>query len=207
MGDGRKTQVSGRIDRRTLLLDTAITVIADQGLRGLTHRAVQEAAGLPHGSVTYYFKTWDLLVLAVVDRMIEVEKERSAPAVHAFLRAMATRPSEPDYEQIAELLGNWWTASRELLLARFELELAGAREPLIREAMARCGAEFRQLAEIVALSAGSRDAQFDAQVMTKLIDGLMLDFVVRPPQDPRHLVAGLRHAIESVRREAAGSTS
>jgi AcrR family transcriptional regulator len=149
--------------------------------------------------VTYYFQTRDLLILAVIDRMIEIDKERSAPATQELLRAIATRSSAPDYDHIAEQLRSWWAQSRELLLARFELELAGAREPLIRDAMVRCRAEFRQLAELIALAAGSRDARFDAEVITKLIDGLMFDFIARAPQDPRHLTAGLRHAIEAVR--------
>ncbi|WP_051467529.1 TetR/AcrR family transcriptional regulator [Actinomadura oligospora] len=201
MGIGKDAGTAGRTDRRALLLDTAIAVIASHGLRGLTHRAVQEAAGLPHGSVTYYFKTRDMLILAVVDRMIEIDKERSGPAAHELLRAIATRSDAPDYDRIAELLRGWWSESRELLLARFELELAGAREPLIRDAMARCRAEFRQLAELIALAAGSEDARFDAEVVTKLIDGLMFDFVTRAPQDPRHLTTGLRRAIEPIKND------
>ncbi|MEV0237861.1 TetR family transcriptional regulator [Nonomuraea sp. NPDC050786] len=191
--------MSTRSKARTLLLDTAITVIAEQGLRGLTHRAVQEAAGLKNGSVTYHFKSWDLLVLAVIDRMIEIDAQRAAPATHELLRVMAAPDAQPDYDHLAALLAAWWTESRQLLLARFELELAGARDPRIREAMARCGAEFRRLAELITLSAGSADAAFDAEVLIRLIDGLMLDFVTRPPQDPAVLAAGLRRAVESVR--------
>lgn len=195
-------RASGRTDRRTLLLDTAISVIAEHGLRGLTHRAVQEAAGLTHGSVTYYFKTWDQLVLGVVDRIIEIDEQRSAPVVHELLRALADRTVRPggeiDYDHLAALLGDWWTRSRDLLLARFELELAGAREPSVRTAMAGCGAAFRKLTELIALAAGSPDAELDAAVLAKLVDGLMFDFVARPPQDPRHLAIGLRHAVESI---------
>ncbi len=207
MATARTTETGGRADTPTLLLDTAIAVIAEHGLRGLTHRALQEAAGLKHGSVTYYFKTWDLLVLAVVDRMVEIERDRSGPVIHDLVRSLAVRPqgqqAEPDYDRIAALLQQWWTASRDLLLARFELDLAGARQPAVREAMARCGAEFRRAAELVALAAGSPDPELDAQVLVKLMDGLMLDFVIRPPQDRRHLALGLRHAVEAIRRNHA----
>ena len=37
------------MDRRTAILDGALAVLAEQGMRGLTHRAVDAAAGLPAG--------------------------------------------------------------------------------------------------------------------------------------------------------------
>ncbi|WP_335985566.1 TetR/AcrR family transcriptional regulator [Glycomyces sp. MUSA5-2] len=182
-------------DRRIRILDTAIDVIAEHGLRGLTHRAVQEAADLPHGSVTYYFKTRDLLVLAVVERIIEIDRERARPAIAQALRQLAAMRDRPDFDAIAALLRGWWTESRRLLLARFELDLAGARDPAIRDAMARCGDEFRDLAELVAVQAGSPDPAFDAQVIAALVDGLMFDFVTRGDLSDGHLAAGVRRAL------------
>lgn len=192
-------------DRRTQLLDTALSLIAEQGLRGLTHRAVQDAAGLPHGSVTYYFKTRDQLVLAVVDRIIEIDRERAQPAIRAALRALTAAPAQPDYRKIAELLRTWWTDSHQLLLARYELDLAGARDPAVRDAMARCGEEFRDLAELVAVQAGSPDPAFDAQVVTSLVDGLMFHFVTRGPLSDEILREGVRRAIGSIQTSATGT--
>ncbi|MQM25490.1 TetR/AcrR family transcriptional regulator [Glycomyces albidus] len=183
-------------DRRTQLLDTAIAVIAEHGLRGLTHRAVQDAAGLPHGSVTYYFRTRYELLLAVVERITEVDRERALPAVNRAVRALAADRDRPDPAGIAAMLRGWWTDSRQLLLARFELELAGARDPAVREAMARCGTEFRDLAELVAVQAGSADPAFDARVIAALVDGLMFDFVTRGGLSAAHLEEGVRRALD-----------
>ncbi|HEX5919668.1 MAG TPA: TetR family transcriptional regulator, partial [Nocardioides sp.] len=44
-------------DRRTVLLDAALELVGTQGMRGLTHRAVDAAAGLPAGSTSNYFRT------------------------------------------------------------------------------------------------------------------------------------------------------
>ncbi|GAA1673367.1 ABC-F family ATP-binding cassette domain-containing protein [Glycomyces endophyticus] len=181
-------------DRRAQLLDTAIAVIADQGLRGLTHRAVQDAAGLPHGSVTYYFKTREQLVLAVVDRIVEVDGERARPAVRQALKLLAAR-EQTDLAELAALLRTWWTDSRELLLARYELDLAGARDAAVRDAMARCGSEFRDLAELVAAQAGAPDPGFDAEVVTALLDGLMFEFTTRGRLTDEHLREGVRRAL------------
>lgn len=84
-----------------------------------------------------------------------------------------------------------------MLLARYELDLAGARDPSIRDAMARCGAEFRDLAELVALQAGSPEPAFDAQVISALVDGLMFDFVTRRVLSDDHLEEGVRRAISA----------
>ena len=43
--------------RRRQLLEAALHVIADEGLRGLTHRAVDRRAGLPEGSCSAYLRT------------------------------------------------------------------------------------------------------------------------------------------------------
>ena len=49
-------------DRRTEILDAALRVLAEHGMRGLTHRAVDEAAGIPPGSTSYYFRSRSALV-------------------------------------------------------------------------------------------------------------------------------------------------
>jgi DNA-binding transcriptional regulator YbjK len=43
--------------RRELLCDTAIAVLATEGGRGLTHRAVDRQAGVPLGTTKNYFPT------------------------------------------------------------------------------------------------------------------------------------------------------
>lgn len=64
-GDGRAT------DRRGLIVGTAIDLIAREGLRALTHRALDTEAGLPSGSTSYYFRTKRALVEAIVDAITE----------------------------------------------------------------------------------------------------------------------------------------
>ena len=45
------------MSRRAEIADAAISTLARDGMRGLTHRAVDRAAGLPEGSASYYFRT------------------------------------------------------------------------------------------------------------------------------------------------------
>ncbi|HEY5787928.1 MAG TPA: TetR family transcriptional regulator, partial [Microlunatus sp.] len=43
--------------RREILLDAAIRVLGERGIKALTHRAVDVEAGLGVGSTTNYFPT------------------------------------------------------------------------------------------------------------------------------------------------------
>ncbi|RYE78666.1 MAG: TetR family transcriptional regulator, partial [Myxococcales bacterium] len=57
------------VSRRDVLLDAALQVIADAGLRGLTHRAVDRRAGLPEGSCSAYLRTRQALLVAAAQHV------------------------------------------------------------------------------------------------------------------------------------------
>lgn len=57
-----------RQDRRAELLDAAALVVRDDGLRGLTTRAVAARAGVAHGVVHYAFGARRNLVVALLER-------------------------------------------------------------------------------------------------------------------------------------------
>jgi len=56
-------------NRRDLIADAAIRLLARDGLRGLTHRGVDREAGLPSGSTSYYTPTRDSLIELVAHRL------------------------------------------------------------------------------------------------------------------------------------------
>jgi AcrR family transcriptional regulator len=60
------------MSRRDLIADAAISTLARDGMRGLTHRAVDRTAGLPEGSASYYFRTRQALLQATVERLAEL---------------------------------------------------------------------------------------------------------------------------------------
>lgn len=60
-------------DRRTQLLDAALGVVADRGLKGLTHRAVDAAAGLAEGTTSNYYRSRGALVEAVLERLLQLD--------------------------------------------------------------------------------------------------------------------------------------
>lgn len=62
-------------ERRRTLADAGLEVLAAHGARGLTHRAVDRAAGVPLGTASNYFATRDALIAGLVERI----GERLAP--------------------------------------------------------------------------------------------------------------------------------
>lgn len=108
-------------DRRTLIADSAIEVVARDGVRALTHRAVDSEAGLPSGSTSYYCRTRAQLIMLTADRLVSL--------LRGFVEVSGIqemRPSEPD-DVPARL-----TTMTEGLLADYQGELA-ARWALIGE--------------------------------------------------------------------------
>lgn len=59
------------MDRRAAIADAAIAVIARDGVRALTHRALDRELDLPAGSSSYYLRTRRDLLAATVDRLAE----------------------------------------------------------------------------------------------------------------------------------------
>jgi AcrR family transcriptional regulator len=58
--------------------DAAIVVLADQGARGLTHRAVDRAAGLPPGTTSNHARTRAALLTLALARIAELEAAETA---------------------------------------------------------------------------------------------------------------------------------
>ncbi|HEY1687503.1 MAG TPA: TetR family transcriptional regulator [Solirubrobacteraceae bacterium] len=172
-------------DRRTALLDATLQLIASGGLRAVTHRAVEQAVGLPHGSTTYYFKTRDQLINAAVDRLAELDHERVDAIAHAVTMALARRTErlEPNLDAIGLALSAWLEEERGLQIARFELFLEGTRRPELRDALARCHASFSRVAEPLALAAGSDDPARDGRLLVALVNGVLMDQITEPAEN------------------------
>ncbi|HEY1322382.1 MAG TPA: TetR family transcriptional regulator C-terminal domain-containing protein [Streptosporangiaceae bacterium] len=62
--------------------DAAIAVLAGQGARGLTHRAVDRAAGLPPGTTSNYARTREALLTLALARIAELDATQGAAGLY-----------------------------------------------------------------------------------------------------------------------------
>jgi DNA-binding transcriptional regulator YbjK len=151
--------------RRTRLADAAITTLAREGSRGLTHRAVDRTAGVPEGSTSYYFRTRLDLLRAIVRRMSELDT--------ASLPALAHADGEEFEEAFTASVQGLVTDGRERQLARYELTLEATRRPELREALLANAVPIhdRLTGQLAAL--GVPDPGDRAQDLLALLDGLL----------------------------------
>jgi AcrR family transcriptional regulator len=179
-----------QIDRGDVLLQRAIELVAEGGLGAVTHRSVENAAGAPHGSVTYWFGSRDGLVAAMVDRLA-TECEAQAGQIAADVAA-AFATGGPDPKLVAKAVAAWIDNGRDMHLARLELELAAVRDTRLREKMTEAAAIFWKLCEPLAAATGSDDPERDGRALASMVDGLLLDRLAHAPQSD----ALLENAIE-----------
>lgn len=86
--------------RREAILAAGADLMLGSGMKAVTHRAVAEAAGVPHGAIRYYFQSREALLLACVG---QVERERAAEA-DAVLAEALRLDGYPGSERTARLL-------------------------------------------------------------------------------------------------------
>jgi len=173
-------------ERRRELADAGLAVLARDGARGLTHRAVDVAAGVPAGTASNYFRSKRALFEGLFARI----GERLAPEP-AVLAELGGRP--PSVELFADYIRDIvarLTANRDVTLALFELRLEAARRPELRGPMAdwlRAGfagdVEFNR-------SAGLPGGPAEIALFHYAIDGLLFDRLTTPidPDTPTDAV-------------------
>lgn len=156
--------------RPELITDTALTLLVERGMRGLTHRAVDERAGLPQGSTSNYARTRQALLEATVRRLAEREAQilalKEIPSPSAGLDGIVAA--------LALVLHRHLTHHRELLVARYELGLEATRRPELRKFYDAAGRHhFREPLNALMAAAGSREPERHALSLVAWCEGLM----------------------------------
>ncbi|MVO85074.1 TetR family transcriptional regulator [Streptomyces sp. p1417] len=111
--------------RRTALLDAAIEVLAREGSRGLTLRALDAEAAVPKGTASNYFPHRAELLAQVMRRILG----RLTPEENALADTMRAEPSTELVSTLLKQLVERMRADRSSHLALLELRLEATRRP------------------------------------------------------------------------------
>ncbi|WP_432843081.1 TetR/AcrR family transcriptional regulator [Dactylosporangium sp. CA-092794] len=164
------------VTRRERLLDAAIEVIGTGGIRALTHRAVDAAAGLPAGSASNLYRTRDALIDGVVERFAERERSNWEQIASGVL------PTGP--EELAEVLTLAARLStgpqRALTLSRYAILLESAIRPELRAQLLATGARVNAWATNWVRGSGSADPARDAPIIMNHWTGIVLHQLAMP---------------------------
>lgn len=158
-------------DRRRTIAGTALQVLAGQGSRGLTHRAVDSAAGLPAGSTSYYFRSRGSLLDACVAALVE----QSLEDVEVLEQVMRAGDEAALRQALAAVLHRWLTEHRDRHLARFELSIEAVRRPELAAALHQGGAAIRRRIADVLADLGVDDPAERAGWLVACVDGVLFD--------------------------------
>jgi AcrR family transcriptional regulator len=165
--------VSGRRER---LLDAAVELLGGQGVRAVTHRAVDEAAGLPAGSASNLFRTRDALFDGMVDRIVDRER-----AVWDELAAQHPPTSPAELARtVARTVRAQTTTHRTLTLARYAMLVEAARRPELRPRLLAGGARVNTWFTAWLRLAGSDDPGRDLPILANAVSGLVLHELAIP---------------------------
>lgn len=195
-------------DRFGLLTDAAIDVLAELGMRGLTHRAVDARAGMPEGTTSAYFRTRKALIEAVVRRLADRDR---ADLEAARLPADEDGPAvdltdlEAAAAGIAAVLDRWMSTARNRTLARYACLLEATHHAELRTILAY-GDASRAQARAMLAAAGAPHPEQSGDRLVACIDGLLFDRLVgagarsAPPPGTAESRADLTAAIATLLR-------
>ncbi|TQE31478.1 TetR/AcrR family transcriptional regulator [Streptomyces ipomoeae] len=179
-------------DRRTLLADAALDVLADEGIRGLTHRAVDRKAALPPGTTSAYFRTRAALLTGLVTRLVQLDQEE--------LQTMAERL--PPIRTAEELVDGMVLLTRQRLtgegrrrsLARYACAVESVRDPELREILVPRGNAGREAVRLFLAGQGVTDVENRTHTLLTCVDGLVFDRLVSGGEVPREALEGIAAA-------------
>jgi AcrR family transcriptional regulator len=166
--------------RRRQLIDTAIEVIANQGLAMASLAVIAEKAGVSKGVISYYFKSKDELVEEIMAALMSEMKEYIRDRVQGRepgrdrLRAYAgaffefTKSHAQKYKAFTQL---WTTIS----VSEKNNPFGSASYEQCRSALGRILSEGRPRGE-----AASDDIKVSSAVIQGMIDGVIIQWLLDP---------------------------
>ncbi|MEV4251568.1 TetR family transcriptional regulator [Spirillospora sp. NPDC049652] len=120
-------------ERRWALIDAAIEVLAREGARGLTFRAVDTQAGVPAGTASNYFSNRDDLFTQIGGRIYD----RLLPDEATMAQSREGRQDEARYTELMHEVVDRVSSFPSGYLALLELRLESTRRPELRDVLTR----------------------------------------------------------------------
>lgn len=176
--------------RRDALLRAAMALIAEGGVRAVTHRAVAARAEVPLAATTYYFASIQQLTEEALRRHVT---ERVGELTDLAGQAAAgSRTAEEVAQRFVAVLQS---RDRDATIAQFEVFLEAARNPALQPSVAAAIDAFEQLARLTLTGLGARRPGQAAAAFVAMINGFALGSLTRhrPPEaDAADLLAAMR---------------
>ncbi|MGC0420887.1 TetR/AcrR family transcriptional regulator [Embleya sp. AB8] len=220
--------------RRRALADAAIALLASDGVRGLTHRAVEKIADVPGGTASNYFPTREALLVAAADRVAELHVSEMESASRSGLGATRdTAVGTLDGAAAVAAANGVWnetttpallvdlltdsllgaaTDRRDRYLAICELRLEAGRRPALAAALSSVSASMERQTQALHAELATPVSASAIRTLIALYTGALFTLVTTPPDEiDTATVRGLAEAIVDGalpgRRNAPGTSA
>lgn len=162
-----------------MLADAAIALLAAQGIHQLTHRNVDQHAGLPVGTAANYFPQRDELLAAAAHRIVELQ-------LAEMVAITGAGPPHPlSHLDLANMIGDSLYAAatehRARYLAIYELLLEATRRPFLMQTLSVISAATLESTLALHRHLGLPTTRAQVQDMTALFGGALYTLVTAPP--------------------------
>lgn len=167
---------------RERIVAAGLELLGTAGARALTHRRVDDRAGLPEGSTSNHFRTRRALLAGVIDGLVAGE----------LREAQALQPAHPGdlVEQIAQLIELLTGPMRVLTSARHVLFLEAAHDAELRERLSADRGAYVTMIRGAFERLGAADPVAAAEALMSVSEGIILHRVARhDTTDPRPAIA------------------
>ncbi|MFG1782587.1 TetR/AcrR family transcriptional regulator [Rhodococcus oryzae] len=172
------TRATSRGERRELVANSAIRIISRDGLRALTHRAVDQEAGIPQGSTSHHARTRLALLELVVNTLAEraiADAEHAADALGATSQSEG-QPSITDLAGVIAALVETLADRRDDMRARYALILELDDVPLLQGKLttqSEVHAITREVTSSILTRAGLPNSDEQVEELIALTDSLV----------------------------------
>jgi DNA-binding transcriptional regulator YbjK len=186
-------------EREEQLLEALLRIVAREGLAAVSHRSVAAEAGIPTGSVSYYFpKRIDLvrgafsfLARRQLERIEAIEVDGGTGESLEAIADFATRVA----------LGELRADSIASAASEFELILAIGRDPDLAPEYRAFQERLVAIQERVARRVGSRHPARDGRIVQAFLRGVQIEALASRPEDrpgPKVLREDLLHLLRAL---------
>ncbi|MYW89268.1 TetR family transcriptional regulator [Amycolatopsis rubida] len=178
----RSTTADDPTGTKLALRRAAVGVVASDGLRGLTYRAVARAAGCTTGAVQHHFSSIDDLLQSSLDLVLEESAENGLIGARTGVYA-----DGPEVRQR-------FRDSADLQVFQYQLVVEAARRPELRPVVRRLYDGY--------LAAVGKELAADgglAQLVFYALDGMFLHQAADPDVDPGPALEALRGLLAAAR--------
>ncbi len=185
-GEAARGRSGGQADdtRRTRIVDAAIRILAEEGARALSHRAIDRATALPLGSTSNFFKTRRDILLAACERIVDLD------LIDLGQAGPPARCLREELERVSAMVVRFMSPpNQDRARARLELYLAATRDTEIASVLAtRWRAEITELTERGLLAIVPDVPPRTMELYRALLTGLLMRSALVPGglRDPLH---------------------